>query len=190
MPDVSVRSERQREILVLSLIPTLVLGLILASWALAIRQIGPTFLNAALALMAVFLGGLPRFISGVKDAFRAKITVNVFVTVALAVTIAVGEFRAAAVIIFIMAVVGALESYTLDKTRRAIRDLLRLAPPTAMVRRGDLELTVPVAELQVDDIVVVRPGERIPVDGVVVAGAGAVNQRYAQRDRAARRAHG
>jgi heavy metal translocating P-type ATPase len=176
MPDVSVRSERQREILVLSLIPTLVLALILASWALASRQIGPVFLNAALALMAVFLGGLPRFISGVKDALRAKVTVNVFVTVALAVTIAVGEFRAAAVIIFIMAVVGALESYTLDKTRRAIRDLLRLAPPTAMVRRGDLELTVPVAELELHDIVVVRPGERIPVDGVVVAGAGAVNQ--------------
>ena len=94
---------------------------------------------------------------------------------ALAVTIAVGEFRPAAVLIFIMAVVGALESYTLDKTRRAIRDLLRLAPPTATVRRGGVEVTVPAAELQVGDIVVVRPGERIPVDGVVTAGAGAVN---------------
>ena len=161
---------------VLSLVPALVLALILASWALAHWQIGPTFVNAALALVAVFLGGIPRFISGVKDVFRPKITVNVFVTVALAATVAVGEFRAAAVIIFIMAVVGALESYTLDKTRRAIRDLLRLAPPTATMRRGDMEVTVPVAELRVGDILVVRPGERIPVDGVVTAGASAVNQ--------------
>ncbi|MCL5268995.1 MAG: cation-translocating P-type ATPase [bacterium] len=177
MPNTNiVRTERYREMVVLSLVPVLVLALILASWALAHWQTGPVFVNAALALIAVLLGGIPRFISGVKDALRARITVNVFVTVALAVTVAVGEFRAAAVIIFIMAMVGALESYTLDKTRRAIRDLLHLAPPTATVRRGEGEVTVPVSELQAGDIVVVRPGERIPVDGVVTAGAGTVNQ--------------
>jgi heavy metal translocating P-type ATPase len=177
MPDPNdARTEHYREILVLSLVPALVLTLILASSGLAHWHVGPTFLNAALALLAVLLGGLQRFISGVKDVLRGKITVNVFVTVALAVTIAVAEFRAAAVIIFIMAVVGGLESYTLDKTRRAIRDLLHLAPPTATVRRCDVEVTVPVADLQVGDIVVVRPGERIPVDGVVTAGASSVNQ--------------
>jgi heavy metal translocating P-type ATPase len=172
----AVRSERYREILVLSLVPVLVLALTLASWGLAHWQIGPTFVNAALALIAVILGGLQRFNSGIKDAIRGRITTNVFITVALAVTIAVGEFRPAAVIILIMAVVGALESYTIDKSRRSIRDLLHLTPPTATVRRGDAEATVPVAELQVGDIVIVRPGERIPVDGVVTAGAGTVNQ--------------
>ena len=176
MPDQGDRAERRRELLVLSLVPALVLALTLASWALAHWQVGPVFVSAGLALIAVLLGGFQRFVSGFKDAFYRKITVNVFVTVALAVTVAVGEFRAAAVIIFIMAVVGALESYTIDKTRRAIRDLLRLAPPTATVRRDGVEVVVPVAELRPDDIVVVRPGERIPVDGVVTAGAGTVNQ--------------
>ena len=174
-PD-NVRAERRREVLVLALAPAAILALILTSWGLAHWHIGPLYLNAGVAVAAVLLGGVPRFITGFKDAFRGKITVNVFVTVALAVTMAVGEFRPAAVIIFIMAVVGALESYTLDKTRRAIRDLLRLAPATATVRRGGGEVAVPAAELQVGDIVVVRPGERIPVDGVVTAGAGAVNQ--------------
>ena len=174
-PD-NVRAERRREVLVLALAPAMILALILTSWGLAHWHIGPWYLNAAVALAGMLLGGVPRFITGFKDAFRGKITVNVFVTVALAVTVAVGEFRPAAVIIFIMAVVGALESYTLDKTRRAIRDLLRLAPTTATVRRDGVEVTVPAAELQVGDIVVVRPGERIPVDGVVTAGAGAVNQ--------------
>ena len=177
MPDTdAIRSEGRRGILVLSLVPVLVLLLILASWAFAHWNIGPLFINAGVALAAVLLGGLQRFISGVKNALHGKITVNVFVTVALAITVAVGEFRPAAVIIFIMAVVGALESYTLDKTRRAIRDLLHLTPPTATVRRGNDELTLPVAELKVGDLVVVRPGERIPVDGVVTAGASAVNE--------------
>lgn len=171
-----LRTEHDRELLVLALVPTLVLALILASWALAHWRIGPVSLNMTLALLAVLLGGFMRFVSGFKDALRRRITVNLFVTTALAVTIAVGEFRAAAVIVFIMAVVGALESYTLDKSRRAIRDLLRLAPPTATVRRAGAEIVVPPSELSVGDIVVVRPGERIAVDGVVIAGAATVNE--------------
>ena len=174
-PD-GARSERCREILVLALAPALILILILASWGLAHWHVGPVFLNVFLALAAVLLGGTPRFIAGFKDVFRGRITVNVFVTVALAATIAVGEFRPAAIIILIMSVVGALESYALDKTRRSIRALLDLAPQTATVRRNDGEVTVPVAELQVGDLVVVRPGERIAVDGMVVAGASSVNQ--------------
>ena len=160
----------------LALAPALILILILASWGLAHWHVGPVFLNVFLALAAVLLGGTPRFIAGFKDVFRGRITVNVFVTVALAATIAVGEFRPAAIIILIMSVVGALESYALDKTRRSIRALLDLAPQTATVRRNDGEVTVPVAELQVGDLVVVRPGERIAVDGMVVAGASSVNQ--------------
>ncbi len=174
--DDGVRSEKCRELLVLSLAPALILALILVSWVLARWRIGPVYLNASLAVAAVFLGGTPRFIAGFKDVFRRRITVNVFVTVALAATIAVGEFRPAAIIILIMSVVGALESYTLEKTRRSISDLLNLAPQTATVRRNGEEVSVPVAELVVGDRVVVRPGERIPVDGKVVAGASSVNQ--------------
>ena len=167
---------RKQEILVLMLAPVLVGLLTLASWLLASWQVGPDFLHAGLAVVAVVFGGWQRFLAGIKDVARHSITVNVFVTVAIFVTIAAGEFLPAAVIILIMAVVGALEAYTLDRTRRSIRDLLDLTPPTATVRRGDAEVTVPAAELRVGDIVVVRPGERIPVDGVVMAGATTVNQ--------------
>jgi heavy metal translocating P-type ATPase len=168
--------ERRQEILVLTLVPGLVAILSLASWLLASWQIGPGYLHAGLALVATGFGGWQRFIAGIRDVAHRSITVNVFVTVAIFVTIAAGEFLPAAVIILIMAVVGALESYTLDKTRRSIRDLLDLTPPTATVRRAEAEVTIPVAELRVEDIVVVRPGERIPVDGVVVVGAATVNQ--------------
>jgi heavy metal translocating P-type ATPase len=166
----------RREILVLAFAPALILALILVSWGLAHWHIGPGALSACVALAAVLLGGTPRFMAGFKDVTRRRITVNVFVTLALAATIAIGEFRPAAIIILIMSVVGALESYALDKTRRSIRGLLDLSPQTATVRRKGEEVTVPVAELQVGDQVVVRPGERIPVDGTVVAGASSVNQ--------------
>jgi heavy metal translocating P-type ATPase len=170
------RSDKYREIAVLSIVPCAVGVLIIISWVLAHWNVGPYTLNVGLALLATLFGGYLRFISGFKDIFKRKITVNVFVTVALVATIAIGEFRPAALIVFIMAVAGALESYTLDKTRRSIRNLLDFAPKTATVRRNNEEFVAPVDEVQVGDIVVVRPGGRIPVDGIVSAGQSSVNQ--------------
>ncbi|MBU0608721.1 MAG: cation-translocating P-type ATPase [Armatimonadetes bacterium] len=165
-----------QQLLIFALLPVLVGALTLAAWLLGRAELGPVALHAGLALLAIVLGGWQRFLAGIQDVLGRRITVNVFVTVAILVTVAAGHFVPAAVIILIMSVVGALESYTLDKTRRSIRDLLDLTPPTANVRRGEEEVVVPVAELLAGDIVVVRPGERIPVDGVVTTGLAAVNQ--------------
>ena len=180
-------SRSWQEILVFSLVPVIIGGLTLAAWLLGRWQsgpwvtmgpwqIGPGVLGAGLALLATFFGGWQRFVAGFKDVVHRRITVNVFVTMAILVTIAAGDFLPAAVIILIMSVVGALEAYTLDRTRRSIRGLLDLTSPMASVRRGDEEVQVAVAELQPGEVVIVRPGERISVDGVVIAGAASVNQ--------------
>lgn len=169
-------SSKYRELAVLTVVPAIVGALILISWGLSLWHIGPQFLNAGLALVATLFGGWQRFFAGFQDIYHRRVTVNVFVVVALTATLAVGEFRPAAIIIFIMVVVGALESYTMDKNRQSIGNLLDLAPRTATVRRDQLELVIPVEEIHVGEVVIVGPGERIPVDGVVVAGASSVNQ--------------
>jgi len=171
-----VKADKYRELMVLSIVRVVVAILTVASWAMARWQVGPNFLNAGMAIFATLFGGWLRLLAGFKDIFKRKITVNVFVAVALIATLAIGEFGAAAVIVFIMAAAGALESYTLDKTRRSIRNLLDLTPKTATVRRNDEEVVVPVNEIAVGDVAVVRPGGRIPVDGVVAAGHSSVNQ--------------
>ena len=167
---------KSREFAVLALVPGIVGALIVGSWSLAHWKIGPVFVSAVVALLAMLFGGWPRFLGGFQDICRRKITVNVFVIVALTATVAVGEFRPAAIIIFIMAVVGALESYTLDKNRQSIRNLLDLAPEAVTVRSGKGEISIPVGQVQVGTVVIVKPGERVPVDGVVVAGASSVDQ--------------
>lgn len=164
------------EILVFVLAPSIVGLLTLVSWLLIHSKTGPSFIPIGLALVATVFGGWERFRAGFRDAINRKITVNVFVTFAIIVTIATGEFLPAAVIILIMSVVGALEAYTLDKTRKSISSLLDLTPAKANVKRGNQEIVVDVSELQKGDVVVVRPGERIPVDGKVIAGSASVNQ--------------
>jgi heavy metal translocating P-type ATPase len=164
------------EVLVIAIVPVIVGILIVVSWALSFFQIAPFYISGGLALVATLFGGYLRFLSGFRDIYHRKITVNVFVTVALIATMAVGQFLSAALIVFIMAVVGAFESYTLDKTKKNIRSLLNFAPKMANVRRGIEEVTIPAAEVQIGDIVVIRPGERVPVDGIVITGASSVNQ--------------
>jgi Cd2+/Zn2+-exporting ATPase len=164
------------EVLVIAIVPIIVGTLIGISWALSFFQIVPLFISGGLALVATIFGGYLRFISGFRDIYHRKITVNVFVTVAIIATIAVGLFMSAALIVFIMAVVGAFESYTLDKTKKNIRDLLNFAPKMANVRRGTEEVTIPASDVQIGDIVLIRPGERVPVDGIVITGASSVNQ--------------
>jgi len=58
----------------------------------------------------------------------------------------------------------------------AIKTLMNLAPPTAVVIRNGEEFEVPTSEIVVGDLLLVRPGARIPVDGVVEEGESEVDE--------------
>lgn len=58
----------------------------------------------------------------------------------------------------------------------AIRSLLELAPPRAVVLRDGQEVEVPTAHVQVGDLLLVRPGSKIAVDGDVEAGDSEVDE--------------
>jgi Cu2+-exporting ATPase len=58
----------------------------------------------------------------------------------------------------------------------AIRTLLDLAPPMAVVLRHGEPVEVPTAEVAVGDLLLIRPGSKIPVDGVVEDGQSDVDE--------------
>src|SRR6266496_4371820 len=58
----------------------------------------------------------------------------------------------------------------------AIRTLLDLAPPRALVLRDGEPVEVPTAEVVVGDLLLVRPGAKIAVDGVVEDGDSEVDE--------------
>lgn len=58
----------------------------------------------------------------------------------------------------------------------ALKELVKLIPPTAnLIKNGDI-VEVPTSELKVGDIVLVRPGEKVPIDGSVIEGETSVNE--------------
>ena len=58
----------------------------------------------------------------------------------------------------------------------AIRTLLELAPPMAVVLRDGQPVEVPTAAVQVGDLLLIRPGSKIPVDAVVEDGQSEVDE--------------
>jgi len=58
----------------------------------------------------------------------------------------------------------------------AIRSLLELAPPKAVVLRDGQEVEVSTADVQVGDLLLVRPGSKLPVDGDVESGESEVDE--------------
>jgi Cu2+-exporting ATPase len=87
------------------------------------------------------------------------------------------QFYEAAAILLVFILLGHwLEMRARAGASEAIRALMDLAPPTAMVLRDGREVEVPTAAVLVNDTVVIRPGNKIPVDGTVVEGTSQVDE--------------
>lgn len=85
-------------------------------------------------------------------------------------------FESAAMILTLITIGKTLEAKSKGKTTNAIKGLIKLAPKTAVIVRGDEEITVPTDMVKAGDIFAVRPGENIPVDGIVIEGSSAVDE--------------
>ena len=85
-------------------------------------------------------------------------------------------FESAAMIPALITVGKLLEAKSKGRTTDALKSLMRIAPKTAVLIRGDKEEEVPVTEVRTGDVFVVKPGDSIPADGVVIEGMSAVNE--------------
>jgi len=66
-----------------------------------------------------------------------------------------GEWSEGAILLFLFSLSGALETFAMDRTRRAIEKLMALRPPVATVRRDGQEVEVPVEEVHIGEEVIV-----------------------------------
>lgn len=127
---------------------------------------------------AVLTGGWFIFPKAWLSARKLRADMNLLMTIAVIGAMIIGQWFEAGTVTFLFALSLLLESWSVERARRAIRDLVGMTPPSARYRRaadGPIE-EGPVADVPLGAIVLVRPGERIPLDGVVVKGRTSVNQ--------------
>jgi Cu2+-exporting ATPase len=128
------------------------------------------------------------FFRGAAHALRSR-TLDMMVLVAVAIgagwgySVAVtfwidGEvfYEAAAFLAAFVLLGHWLEMRARGGANEAIRTLLDLAPPMAVVLRGGEPVDVPTSEVVVGDELLVRPGGKVPVDAEVLQGESHVDE--------------
>lgn len=125
---------------------------------------------------AYLAGGTGSAVTAWTALRRGRIDVNVLMLVAAAGAAWLRAWAEGSILLFLFSSSNAMEFYAMGRTRRAIRALLQLRPPVALVRRDGVTSVVPADDLRIGDVVVVRPAERLAADGVVTAGESSIDQ--------------
>lgn len=129
-----------------------------------------------LYVLTILAGGWGNIRKAAYSLPRLDFNMSVLMTIAVFGAMGIGEWEEGAIVAFLYAVSEMLESWTMEKARKSIRQLMDIAPKTARVRRAGAEREIPVEEIQVGDTMIIRPGEKIAMDGRIVKGESAINE--------------
>ena len=133
--------------------------------------------TVGLALLAIFTGGLPTYKKGWIALRNGNLNMNSLMTIAVTGAMIIGHWPEAAMVMFLFALAEVIEALSLDRARRAIRNLMDLAPERATVQQPDGSWAeIDAKQVAVNALVRARPGERIAMDGIVLSGNSTVNQ--------------
>jgi Zn2+/Cd2+-exporting ATPase len=158
----------------------LVVSVIAFILALLVRYLPPLNVISESApvffALSIIFGGILTFRRAVYSALHKTYDMNLLMTIAVLGAVILGEWIEAGIIVLLFALAQVLEDRSLDRARKAIRDLMEQSPETALVNREGEWMEIPSEEVRVGETLRVKPGARIPLDGVVADGASTVNQ--------------
>jgi Cd2+/Zn2+-exporting ATPase len=163
-------SDRVEAVFVVITFISMITGLITETW-LALTAVS----NAAY-FVAYLTGGVFGLKAGLQSLRHLAIDVDLLMILAAIGAAIVGAPFEGAMLLFLFSLSNVLQNFALDRTRNAIRSLMKLRPEEALVRRGDDTVMLAIDEIVVDDRIIVRPGERIALDGRVIEGQSNVDQ--------------
>jgi Cd2+/Zn2+-exporting ATPase len=158
----------------------LALGLVLSLLKLdptLLVLFGRTFaLSTVLYLASVLFGAYHFARKGLYALKTLSLGINFLMSLAILGAIVIEEYVEAASLAFLFSLAELLEEFSVERARRSLRELIKLAPREARVRRDGEELLCPIEEIAVGEVCIVKPGERIALDGQVLSGSSFVNQ--------------
>ena len=90
----------------------------------------------------------------------------------------IGEYTEAVAVIIFYQVGELFQSYSVNKSRKSIKELMSLCPDYAFVERDGIVEKVLPEEVKEGDILVIKPGEKVPVDGIIIKGKSSFTRGY------------
>ncbi|MBY0122934.1 heavy metal translocating P-type ATPase [Bacillus sp. S/N-304-OC-R1] len=149
--------------------------LIAVGWILSKNELDTPSVTAY--ILAFLIGGYAKAKEGIEETIANKeLNVEMLMVFAAIGSAIIGYWTEGAILIFIFAVSGALETYTMNKSHKEISALMELQPEEALRINDEIEEKVHVSQLQIGDLILVKPGERVPSDGKIIKGHSTIDE--------------
>ncbi|NJD78551.1 MAG: copper-translocating P-type ATPase [Candidatus Methanoperedens sp.] len=186
-----MEAEMKRHFIIAAIftVPVLILSPSIQSWAGYTLPPSPAWeiLLVLTASMVILYGGFVFYKGSVKALKLRTLDMNVLVTIAL---LSGYLYSLGSTFLFeapdFYWEISTLATFILFghwmemKAQRsasgALKELVKLIPPTANLIRDGKVVEIPTSDLKVGDVVLVKPGENVPIDGVVIEGESSVNE--------------
>lgn len=137
----------------------------------------PALFHTLFYLGSYLTGGYVGTVTALHALRERRLDVNVLMIVAAIGAASIDYWAEGAMLLFLFSLSNTLQAFAMDRSRNAIRALMKLRPDKALLRAADgTERIVPIQDLQIGDLILVKPGERIAMDGRVAAGTSGVDQ--------------
>lgn len=128
-------------------------------------------------MLAFIIGGYAKAKEGMEETFANKeLNVEMLMIFAAIGSAIIGYWTEGAILIFIFALSGALETYTMNKSNKEISALMDLQPEEALLINHGMEEKIHVSKLSIGDLILVKPGERVPSDGKIIRGQSTLDE--------------
>ncbi|MBZ4663452.1 MAG: cadA [Caloramator sp.] len=133
-------------------------------------------LKLTFAFISYILVGGDIVFKALKNIIKGQVfDENFLMTVATFGAFLIGEYPEAISVMLFYKIGETLQDMAVDKSRKSIKNLLKLKAEFANLLKDNKPIKVKIEELKIDDIILVKAGERIPVDGVVVEGVSSLD---------------
>jgi manganese/zinc-transporting P-type ATPase C len=153
---------------------TLLVGVVFVREVLLKRPLAQSlFSPLGLITSAAALPLVKRSLVKLKEG---RMTLESFLGGSIIAAVAAGQATAALEILWITSGGELLQGWITERSRRAIRDILKVTEKEAYVLTGGVEVSIPVDQVQPGDTVVLHTGEKIAVDGEIIKGEALIDE--------------
>lgn len=128
-------------------------------------------ISAILYVIAYLIIGFDVLKKAIRNIFHGEIfDENFLMLVATVGAVLIEEFPEAIAVMLLYQIGEKFQDIAVGKSRDAIKELVKIKPEVANVKRNDEIVQVKPEEVEIGEIIVVKPGEKVPLDGRVEKG--------------------
>lgn len=129
-------------------------------------------LKTAFLLFAYMIVSIQIFIKAYKSLKNGGfLDENFLMAIASIGAFLIGEQIEAVAIILFYKIGVAFEDYSINRSRKSIKEAMSIAPDYANLKTKNGVKKVSPEDVKIDDIIVIKPGEKVPLDGIITTGS-------------------